>query len=174
LVGVGKTPSMASPPRSIIETRYEQMFPVLEPRQVERLRRFGETRTYRASERLVASGEVSPGMFIVLSGEVAVTQHSVLGRDQPIVSHGPGSFMGELAQLSGRPSLVDAHATKAVEAIVVPSHRLRDVLVAEAELGEKIMRALILRRVGLLESGLSGPVIVGRADHTPRITRSMF
>ena len=155
---------MASSARSIIETRYEQMFPVLEPDQVERLRRFGEPRTYRATERLVASGEVSPGMFIVLSGEVAVTQHSVLGRDQPIVSHGPGSFMGELAQLSGRPSLVDAHATKPVEAIVVPSHRLRDVLVAEAELGEKIMRALILRRVGLLESGLSGPVIVGHAD----------
>src|SRR5262249_28697464 len=112
--GVGRTPSMASPPRSIIETRYEQMFPVLEPRQVERLRHFGEMRTYRASERLVTSGEISPGMFIVLSGEVAVTQHSVLGRDQPIVSHGPGSFMGELAQLSGRPPLVDARAPTAV------------------------------------------------------------
>src|SRR5262249_28731738 len=155
---------MASSARSIIETRYEEMFPVLEPDQVERLRRFGEAGTYRATERLVASGEISPGMFIILSGEVAVTQHSVLGRDQPIVNHGPGSFMGELAQLSGRPSLVDAHATKPVEAIVVPSHGLRDVLVAEAELGEKIMRALILRRVGLLESGLSGPVIVGHAD----------
>ncbi|HSV09105.1 MAG TPA: FAD-dependent oxidoreductase [Candidatus Binatus sp.] len=165
---------MASSARSIIETRFEQMFPVLEPGQVERLRRFGETRTYRVTERLVASGEVSPGMFVILSGEVAVTQHSVLGRDQPIVSHGPGSFMGELAQLSGRPSLVDAHATKAAETLVIPSHRLRDVLVAEAELGEKIMRALILRRVGLLESGLSGPVIVGRADQADVLRLASF
>jgi len=27
------------------------------------------------------------------------------------------------------------------------------------------MRALILRRVGLLESGASGPVIIGHASH---------
>jgi thioredoxin reductase (NADPH) len=140
------------------------MFPVLEPGEVDRLRRFGETRVYRAGERLVVTGEVSPGMFVILSGEVSITQHNALGRDEAIITHGPGSFTGELAQLSGRPSLVDAVATKAVEAVVVPSHRLSEVLVAEAELGEKIMRALILRRVGLLESGAGGLVIIGHAD----------
>ena len=154
---------MASPARSTFETRYEQMFPTLEAAEMERLRRFGERRTYRASERLVTSGEVSPGMFVIVSGEVAVSQHSLLGRDQPIVSYGPGSFMGELAQLSGQPALVDARATTAVDSFVIPSRMLRDVLVAEAEVGERILRALILRRVGLLESGVSGPVIVGRA-----------
>jgi thioredoxin reductase (NADPH) len=150
--------------RPVIETRYEQMFPVLEPAEVERLRRFGTTRSYRPGERLVSANEVSPGLFVFLSGEVAVTQHSVLGHEEPIVTYGPGSFMGELAQLSGRPSLTDARATKSVEAFVIPSRRLPDVLVAEAELGERIMRALILRRVGLLESGVTGPLIVGRAD----------
>ena len=70
------------------------MFPTLEPAEIERLRRFGETRTYRAGERLVATGEVSPGMFVILSGEVAVTQQNVLGRHQPIVTHGPGSEAG--------------------------------------------------------------------------------
>jgi len=60
---------------------------------------------------------------------------------------------------------VDAQATKPVETLIVPSRRLRDVLVAEAELGERIMRALILRRVGLIEAGGTGPVIVGTADH---------
>ena len=86
------------------------------------------------------------------------------GHSQPIVTHGPGSFMGELAQLSDRPSLVDADATEAVEALVIPPRRLRDLMVEEAELGERIMRALILRRVGLLEVGAGGPVIVGSAD----------
>ncbi len=156
---------MGSSPHSIIETRYDQMFPKLDPAEIDRLRHFGETRTYRAGERLVATGDVSPGMFVILSGEAAVTQHSPLGRDQAIVTHGPGSFMGELAQLSGRPSLVDVHATKPIDALVIPSRRLPDVLVAEAEVGERIMRALILRRVGLLESGMSGPVIVGRAEN---------
>src|SRR2546426_8806449 len=154
---------MAEPPRPVIETRYAQMFPTLEPAEIDRLRRFGETRTFAAGDHLVETGEVSPGMFVILDGEVTVTQHSPLGRDQPIVTHGRGSFMGELAQLSGRPSLVDARAVKPVEALVVPSPRLRDVLVAEAELGERIMRALILRRVGLIQAGIAGPLIVGRS-----------
>src|SRR6185312_16701061 len=34
-------------------------------------------------------------------------------------------------------------------------------LVAEAELGERIMRALILRRVNLIEGGVGGPVLIG-------------
>ncbi|HEX7622989.1 MAG TPA: cyclic nucleotide-binding domain-containing protein, partial [Anaeromyxobacteraceae bacterium] len=155
---------MASAAGSIIATRYAQMFPTLNPAEVERLRHFGEPRSYAASERLVSSGVVSPGMFVILKGAVAVTQRGVFGLEEPIVTHGPGSFMGELAQLSDRPSLVDAHATKPVEAIVISSRRLRDLLVAEAEIGERIMRALILRRVGLLESGVSGPVLVGRAE----------
>ena len=140
------------------------MFPTLEPAEIDRLRRFGERRSYGAGERLVETGEVSPGMFVILAGEVAINQHNALGRDQHIVTHGPGSFMGELAQLSGRPSLVDAQALTAVDALVIRSPKLRDVLVAEAELGERIMRALILRRVGLFEGGIAGPTILGHAD----------
>ena len=155
---------MATVARPIIEARYEQMFPTLEVAEIDRLRRFGETRTYRAGERLVAQGDVSPGMFVILKGEVAITQQNALGRDEPIVTHSAGSFVGELAQLSGRPSLVDAQATKAVEAVVIPSSRLSELLVAEAELGERIMRALILRRVGLIETGGGGLVIIGRTD----------
>src|SRR2546427_161809 len=137
---------MPAPARPVIETRDGQMFAVLEPAEVDRLHRFGERRAYRAGERLVTTGEVSPGMFVVLRGEVAITQHNPLGREEAIVTHGPGSFMGELTQLSGRPSLVDAQALKDVEAIVIPPAKLREVLVAEADLGERIMRALILRR----------------------------
>jgi thioredoxin reductase (NADPH) len=73
--------------------------------------------------------------------------------------------MGELAQLSGRPTLIDAHARTPVEALIISPDQLRALLIAEAELGERIMRALILRRVGLLETGAGGPVIVGRAGN---------
>ncbi|RVD12291.1 cyclic nucleotide-binding domain-containing protein, partial [Mesorhizobium sp. M4B.F.Ca.ET.017.02.2.1] len=82
-------------------------------------------------------------------------------RRETIVTHGPGSFVGELAQLSARPSLVNAEAAGPVEAFVIPSRRVRDLMVQEANLGERIMRALILRRVGLLESATSGPIIIG-------------
>ena len=165
---------MAGPERPFVETRYAQMFPTLTPAEIARLRRFGEVRRHAAGEQLVRTGEPSPGMLVVLSGELAVSQHNVLGRSEPIVTHEPGGFMGELAQLSGRPALVDAVAVKPVEILVIPSRSLRDVLVAEAELGERIMRALILRRVGLLETGLAGPVIIGHAGSSDVLRLAEF
>ena len=156
---------MPASERPLIEARRDQMFPVLEPAEIDRLARFGQRKSYAAGERLVATGEIAPGAFVILSGQVDVTQRGVLGHSEPIVTHGPGSFMGELAQLSDRPCLVDADAREAVEALVIPPRRLRDLLVEEAELGERIMRALILRRVGLIETGAGGPVIVGSVDN---------
>jgi thioredoxin reductase (NADPH) len=151
--------------RQLIEARRDQRFPVLEPTEVGGLWRFGELKSYAADDRIVATGEIAPGAFIILAGRVDVTRRGTLGHSELIVTHGPGSFMGELAQLSGRPSLVDAYAKEAVQALLIPPRRLRDLLVEEAELGERIMRALILRRVALLGFGAGGPVIVGSADH---------
>jgi thioredoxin reductase (NADPH) len=155
---------MAVPPQSIIDTRRHQMFPTLERAEIERVRRFGEVRSYRAGAALAKVGEVGDGLSIILAGKVDITQHDESGRRKLIVTHDPGEFMGELAQLAGRPVLVDAYAQGPVEALVIRPDRLRALLVAEAELGERIMRALILRRVGLLETGAGGPVIVGRAE----------
>jgi len=154
---------MPASSRSLVESRRDQMFPTLAPADIERLRCFGETRSYRADDYLATTGTVGLGMVVILAGEVVITQRDEFAGSRPIVTHGQGSFMGELAQLSGRPALVDARAQGAVEALVIPPHRLRDVMVREADLGERIMRALILRRVNLLESGAGGPVIVGRA-----------
>jgi len=52
-----------------------------------------------------------------------------------------------------------------VKALIIPPERLRALMIAEAELGERIMRALILRRVALLQSGAGGPIILGRAEN---------
>ena len=90
-------------------------------------------------------------MFVVLSGHVAITQRDGLGHVTPVVEQGPGQFLAEVGQLSGRPALVDGHAEGDVEALLIPPERLRALLVAEAELGERIMRALILRRVSLIQ-----------------------
>src|SRR5271163_2329198 len=156
---------MAQSVHPLIEARREQMFPVLEPEEIERLARFGERRSYLAGQRMAATGEIAPGAFLILRGRVDVTQRGREGQPELIFAHGPGSLMGELAQLSGHPSLVDADATEVVEALVIPPRRLRDLMVEEAELGEHIMRALILRRVGLLDTGAGGPIIVGSADN---------
>jgi thioredoxin reductase (NADPH) len=165
---------MAPPTPTVFDTRGPQMFPTLEPEEIARLRRFGEVRRFADGEPLVVTGQTGAGMMIVLSGRVVITQRDENGGRHPIVTHTPGSFLGELAQLSGRAALVDAHAEGTVEAVVLPPEQLRAVLVAEAELGERIMRALILRRVGLIESGVGGPVIVGRAGEADVLRLETF
>jgi thioredoxin reductase (NADPH) len=156
---------MSLPNPSIMDTRRHQMFPVLEPMEIERVRRFGKVRSYGAGEALAKVGEKGHGLTVILAGTVDITQHDESGRRDLIVTYGAGAFMGELAQLAGRPALVDAYAQTAVDALIIPPEQLRALLIAEAELGERIMRALILRRVGLLERGAGGPVIVGRAEN---------
>lgn len=157
---------MISPAKpSILDTRHDQMFPVLEAVEIERVRRFGSVRSFAIGEALEQAGAVGRGLSIILEGQVEAFQQDTAGRKVPIVTQGPGSFLGELAQLAGRTALVNAYAREPTKALIIPPDRLRALLIAEAELGERIMRALILRRVGLLESGTTGPVIVGRADN---------
>jgi thioredoxin reductase (NADPH) len=155
---------MASRP-SIIDQRGEQMLPVLDALEIERVRRFGECRSFAKGAALLTIGQVGPGLMVILSGRVDVTHVDKTGRRLSIVGHGPGEFVGELAQLAGRPALADVTAEEPVQALVIAPDRLRALLIAEAELGERIMRALIIRRVGLLETGSGGPIIVGRADN---------
>jgi thioredoxin reductase (NADPH) len=151
----------AATPSSTLRSRHDQMFPALTPQEIERLRRFGSIRRFRGGDRLFKTGDVGRAMFVLISGHVAITQRDGLGHVTPVADQGPGQFLAEVGTLSGRPALVDGHAEGDVEALAIEPEDLRRLLVAEAELGERIVRALILRRVGLIETGASGPVLVG-------------
>jgi thioredoxin reductase (NADPH) len=150
--------------------RFEQTFPELTPQEIDRMRRFGEIRTYKDGERLFETGKPGRGMFVLLSGHVAITQRDGLGHVSPVIDQGPGQFLAEIGQLSGRVALVDGHAEGDVETLLIPPDRLRALLVAEAVLGERIMRALILRRVNLIQGGVGGPVLIGPSD-SPSVAR---
>jgi thioredoxin reductase (NADPH) len=156
---------MALQSQSIREARHDQIYPTLDPLEIERVRRFGEVRFFAAGEPLWIMGHVAPGLMVILAGEVAVTDRDAFDNHKPIGIHGPGNFLGELALLSGRPALVDATARGAVEALIIAPERLRALMIAEAELGERIMRALILRRVAILQAGVGGPIILGRPEN---------
>src|ERR1700756_5164838 len=141
--------------------RHAQTFPELTPEEIARMRRFGDVRTYRHGERLFEAGRPGPGMFVVLLGHVAITQRDGLGHVTPVIDQGPGQFLAEIGQLSGRVALVDGRAEGDVETLLIPPDKWRALLVAEADLGERIMRALILRRVSLFQGGVGGPVLIG-------------
>src|SRR5262245_5266659 len=180
------TPAGPGASNGALASRFQQMFPVLSETEMDRVRRFGEVRRFSAGQLLFHAGEAIPGMYVILSGRIAIVPRDVLGQAVPVAAFAeligapveemmevvPGEVMADIGQLSGRPdlSVTDARAVADVEAIFVPPEALRALLVAEAELGERILRALILRRVALIELGFGGPVLVGGLK-SPDVTR---
>src|SRR6201996_7186568 len=153
-----------------IDNRNEQMFPKLTPNEIDRLRRFGEVRHYAPSGALFVTGSVAPGMYVLIKGSVRVIRRDPLGHSAPIAEEGPGQFVAEVGQLSGQPAFVDVHAMDDVEALLIPPDNLHTLMIEEPELGERIMRALILRRIVLIESGAGGPVLIG-PESSPDVVR---
>jgi thioredoxin reductase (NADPH) len=151
---------LASP---TVDGRLAQAFPILDSAEMARMHRFGKRCRFADGERVVETGKMSRGIYVVLSGRIRVTGRDGRGHDLDVIEHEPGSFSGELSQLSRRPSLVDGIAVGETDTLEIDAEQLHMLLMAEAALGEKIMRAMILRRVALIESGAGGPVLIGAA-----------
>ena len=148
-----------------LATRGHQIFPVLGPDDIRRLRRFGVARRWHDGETVFRACVDSPGMVLVLAGHLLCSRTDALGKRVEVVEYGPGQFSGEVAVLSGRPPLVDGVAVGELETLVVATDALRALLMAEAELGERLMRAFILRRVLLIGDHPGGPILIGPPAH---------
>ncbi|MFM0169751.1 FAD-dependent oxidoreductase [Paraburkholderia sediminicola] len=157
------TPSELEIPFSSLEYRQHQMFPRLSAAEIRSLRRFAKPMLFKAGELIFETGQVALGLFVLLHGRVRIYSRDSFGRSTLVTEHDDGHFMAEMAQLSGKPALIDGVALTDAETLVLEPERLRALIVADAQLGEHIMRALILRRLGLIEQGL-GPIIVGNGD----------
>ena len=150
---------------SLIETRGRQMFPVLDAEQVVTFRRFasGPERRFRPNEPVFDVGDRHAPVWMILDGAIEVVRRDGLGHENPITVHGSGQFTGEVSQLAGRGSLAAGKAgADGCLAVPLDASHLRALIIGSADLGEIVMRALILRRVGLIEGGSAGSVLIGR------------
>jgi len=154
-------------PKPDLSSRDGQMFPTLTAAQIETARRFaaGEPRHFAAGMEMFGIGVRNVPAWLVLEGSIDVVRRDGLGHESAIVSHHPGQMSGEISQLGGRASLAAGVAGKdGCTALPFDAAHLRALLVGSADLGELIMRAFILRRVGLINADNVGSVLVGRPD----------
>jgi thioredoxin reductase (NADPH) len=150
-----------------LSARQYQMFPVLNPHQVQTARRFasGEPQHFRAGEFVYKIGDHAAPAWLVLEGSMDVFRHEGLSGEAPITTHGVGQLSGEVNQLSGRPTLAGARAgVDGCVALPFDAAHLRALLIGSADVGEILMRAFILRRVGLVDAG-AGTVLIGAAGN---------
>ena len=138
----------------------EHVFPTLTPAQIRRISSHGHMRPMQRGQMLVEQGDRNVPFFVVVSGEVEIVRPSA-GVETLITIHGPGQFTGEVNALSGRPALFRARATKQGELIELDRQHMLALVQTDAELGEILMRAFILRRVELVTAGMGDVVLVG-------------
>ena len=146
-----------------LSARQHQMFPVLNPHQVETAKRFAseEPRRFEPGDVVYRVGDHAAPAWLVLEGSMDVFRHEGLSHEAPITTHGVGQLSGEVNQLSGRPTLAGARAGAAgCTAVAFDAAHLRALVIGSADVGEIIMRSFILRRVGLIDAG-AGSVLIG-------------
>jgi thioredoxin reductase (NADPH) len=146
---------------SVIETRGHQMFPELDAGQIETAKRFasGPAREFAPGEIVFDVGERQAPAWLVLKGSIDVTRRDGLSREVAITTHHIGQISGEVSQLAGRESLASGRAgEEGCTAIPFDAAHVRALMIGSADIGEIIMRAFILRRMGLLEAGEKGGV----------------
>lgn len=149
---------------ALSDTRRHQMYPVLDAAQLALAQRFasGPPRRFAPGEAVFEVGEHAAPVWLVLEGSLSVIRRDGLGHQAQITEHRAGQFSGEVSQLAGRSSLAGGVAGEhGCTAVPLDAAHLRALVIGAAELGELVMRALILRRVGLIESDAVGSVLVG-------------
>jgi NhaA family Na+:H+ antiporter len=132
--------------------------PRLDARQLAVLRRAGRRRTTAAGEVLVQGGSSDWDFVVVLEGTVAVVEDGLPadgaeadGSGPRVVSVvGPGRFLGGLNMLAGQRSVRSVVVAEPGAVLTLSVGRLREVMAADRELSDLIMRAFLLRRAMLI------------------------
>jgi thioredoxin reductase (NADPH) len=148
-----------------VSDRSAQRFPRLRDAQLAVVKRFAEeeARSFAPGQFLFQIGDHTVPTWFLLEGSVELFGRVGYDEETSLRELESGQFTGELSELANRPSLTGARAgSGGCVALPLNASRLRALIVGSAELGELLMRAFILRRVGLLERGV-GPVLLGRA-----------
>jgi thioredoxin reductase (NADPH) len=158
-----------SPVQPALPSQVEQMFPKLKPAHIARIAAHGTERSVAQGEVLVEAGDTVVPFFVVLAGRIEIVRPA-RAAETLITVHEPGQFTGEVNMISGRRSLVRARAAEPSEVIELDHQSLLNLVQTDAELGEIIMRAFILRRVELIAHGIGDVVLVG-SNHSPGTLR---
>ena len=154
------TPLTDTPAPPTPRSSADRVFPTLKPEQIARIGAHGHVRQIRRGEVLVEAGEQIVPFFVVTDGAIEVVKPS--GATETIVAvHRRGQFSGEVNMISGRRALFRARVSEPGAVIELDREHLLALVQTDAELGEILMRAFILRRLELIAQGLGDAVLVG-------------
>jgi thioredoxin reductase (NADPH) len=135
-------------------------FPKLDDTQIAALGKFAKLRTVQPGETLIAAGERDYNFFVIKSGEVDVVDNSS-GQEVVVAVHERQEFTGDVDMLTGRTAIASVVARTACEVYEISPEDLRRILGELPKVSDVLLRAFIMRRQLLEESGFSAVRVVG-------------
>lgn len=139
-------------------------FPILSEAQVERAATLGTTESLASGTRVFERGQRQADFFIIRQGCIEIFDYNCEGEPQVFTAHCENQFTGEIDLFSDRKVLV-AGRTKGHSTVIRYNRRqFRELLSAHPDIAEIVVRAFIVRRLGILEQNLGGSYLVGRRN----------
>ena len=154
--------------------REAQTFPELDDDMAGRAAAFGSVEEWPEGGALFERGQRSVDFFLVLAGAVEVLDVDAKGREHVVHVHGARQFTGELDLFNDRKILVSARALPGTRLVRVERLAFRRLIAAEPDIGEVVMRAFILRRVGMMLHGEAGIALIGPAHGAATVRIESF
>ena len=165
--------TQALPATDVRSSRRAQMFPALTPAQLARVRALGVEQAFEGGAILFDVGDRGVPFFVVLEGELEiVSPHEA--REELVTVHHAAEFTGEVTLLSHGRALVRARAKGPIRVVRVEAEALRSLVQTDPDLSEILVRAFILRRVGLLDAKVGNAVVVGSRDSAATLHLQAF
>ncbi len=155
-----ESPTYLAPDEDAYSKR-DLVFPKLSQIQVDKSLAYGTVEFYTGGQTIYARGTRGVDFLIVLRGNVLITGENPAGGESVVVLHEPREFTGELDLFSHREALVSARAATDVDVLRIARDRFREYVSAEPDIANIIMRAVILRRLGLVQHAQVGVTVAG-------------
>jgi thioredoxin reductase (NADPH) len=154
-------------------SREAQIYPRLSEEMARRICAYGEVSSFPTGTVLFERGQRSVDFFFVLEGSIEIFDADDHGTPQVLTIHSAGQFTGELDLFNDRMILVSGRTGAASRLVRVRRAQFRQLVAGEPDIGEILMRAFILRRVGLIVHHQGGVVLIGpgHAADTLRLQR---
>ncbi len=141
--------------------REAQTFPRLSEEMAQRVAGYGVEERHPKGTMLFERGQRGADFFLVLEGTIEIFDLDIEGTTTVVRLHGEREFTGDIDLFNNRQILISARATTDARVVRIKRADFRRLVSSESDIGEIMMRAFILRRVGLMEHDQAGVELIG-------------
>ncbi len=154
--------------------RVGQTFPQLNEEMTGRVAGYGGEENIEAGTLLFERGQRGVDFFLVLSGSIEIFDTDARGVPNVFAVHRQRNFTGEMDLFNDRQILVSGMAGADTRVVRVKRAAFRRLVIGESDIGEIIMRAFILRRVGFIRHTMGGVTLAGPAHNGDMLRLQTF